>query len=102
MDFLSIAPGAALVDLILAAMALEAIVLLALRWRFGGGVAPSGLVANLLSGAGLLLALRLVLSGAALAPIAACLLLALAAHVTDLALRWQRAPQKAPARGHDR
>jgi hypothetical protein len=80
----------AFIDLIFAAMLIEA-TLLALLWRrTGRGVAPGALAANLLAGSGLLLALRLALAaGGAASWIPLCLLLALAGHVADLALRWQ-------------
>jgi hypothetical protein len=80
-----------LADLILAGVLLEACVLLLYRRRTGRGVAPAALVASLLAGAGLLLALRCALSSeGSKAGILAGLTLAMAAHVADLALRWQR------------
>jgi len=79
------------IDLILAGVALEACVLLVLRHRTGGGVPPRSVIANLAAGACLLAAMRFALDGGG-GPLwaAACLGLALLAHVADLALRWER------------
>ena len=82
--------GGRIVDLILAFMVLEALVLLVWRRRTGHGIAPLDLVASLLAGALLLLALRFALAGIAWPAIAACLAAALGAHVWDLARRWRR------------
>ncbi|MDR7036329.1 MULTISPECIES: hypothetical protein [Methylobacterium] len=76
-----------IVDLILALVALEALALLAYRARTGRGPAPPAILCNLGSGAALMLALRAGLTGAAWWQIAACLALALVAHLGDLALR---------------
>jgi len=80
-----------LVDLILAGVVLEACILLVYRRRTGRGVAPAPLVTNLFAGAGLLLALRFAGSPhGSRVWVLAGLALALAGHVADLALRWQR------------
>jgi hypothetical protein len=79
-----------IVDAILVLVAIEAVVLAAWSARTGKGVAPRDLLPNLASGVALFLALRGALVGAAWPWIAACLLAALAAHATDLALRWRR------------
>ncbi|MEN0073943.1 MAG: hypothetical protein AAGC69_06150 [Paracraurococcus sp.] len=79
------------VDLALGLMLIEAVALLALRRSRGGGLAPAALLTFLLAGAGLLLALRAALVGAAWEWIALPLILALLAHLADLALRWRRA-----------
>jgi hypothetical protein len=79
------------VDLILALMALEALVVLSWRAVFRRGPAPLPFIANLLAGAFLLLALRFALAGSAGMAIGICLLAALAAHLTDLRLRWENA-----------
>jgi hypothetical protein len=79
------------VDLALGLMLIEAVALLALRRSRGGGLAPAELLTFLLAGAGLLLALRAALVGAAWEWIALPLILALLAHLADLALRWRRA-----------
>jgi hypothetical protein len=82
---------AAAMDLILAAVLLEAAALLVWRRSTGRGLPAASLIANLAAGACLLLALRLALTGgAAAAWIPACLAVALLAHVADLALRWSR------------
>ena len=78
------------VDLALALMLLEAVALLAMRRGRGGGLAPAELLAFLLAGAFLLLALRAALVGAAWNWIALPLVLALLAHLADLGLRWRR------------
>ena len=89
---------AGVIDLILAGVVVEAGVLLALRYRTGRGVAGPVLVVNLAAGACLLIALRLVLAGDDhRAWAAASLLLALLAHVADLALRWERGAHQEPA-----
>jgi hypothetical protein len=77
------------IDAILALVAVEAFMLLAWRMQTGRGPAVTGIVANLASGACLLLALRFALSGAAVATIAACLAASLVAHLTDLAERFR-------------
>lgn len=78
-----------IVDFILAAVALEAVALLALRRRSGRGPGPAALLPNLLAGAALLLALRLSMAGAAWPWLALCLSVALLAHLADVASRWR-------------
>jgi hypothetical protein len=78
------------VDLIIAFMAIEAVVLLVWRKRTGGGIAPGPLVASLLAGFFLLLALRSALTGAPWSMAALWLVAALVAHLADLAGRWKR------------
>jgi hypothetical protein len=78
------------VDLILAVMVAEAIGLLVLwRWR-GAGIAPVPLLANLAAGACVMMALRAALTGASPMTLALLLGLSFAAHLVDLAVRWQR------------
>lgn len=77
------------VDFILVVMLLECIVLAIYRKRTGRGVAFVDMVAMLLAGAFLLLALRAALTGAPWSLIAAWLLAALVAHLVDLARRWR-------------
>jgi hypothetical protein len=79
-----------IVDLILAALVLEAIVLLVYRAKTGSGIAAVGLLTNLLAGAFLLMALRSALVGQAWYSTAAWLALSLCAHVADLSQRWHR------------
>ena len=82
-----------IIDAILILVALEALALLAWRFRQGHGPSPVALVANLLSGAALMLALRTALTGGHWSVLAACLAISLVCHVTDLALRL-REPQQ--------
>jgi hypothetical protein len=79
-----------IVDLVLGLVLLEGLLLLAIRHRTGEGVAPAELVAFLLAGAFLMLALRAALTGAAWGWVALWLLAALVAHLSDLRLRWRR------------
>ena len=79
------------VDFILLLMVLELAALAA--WRATGGSAPgvADVLPYLLSGAALLLALRLSLTDSAWPLIALALLAAFAAHLFDLYRRWPRA-----------
>lgn len=83
-----------LIDLILLATLVEFIVLAAWHRRTGGGVRPAELAFDLAAGAALLLALRGALTGTGWTWIAACLTLALAAHLLHLRLRWHAAPRR--------
>jgi hypothetical protein len=78
-----------IVDLLLALVILESAVLWAYRRASGRGVPTSALIANLASGACLLLALRAALSGAGWEWVAFWLAAALVAHLIDLRSRWQ-------------
>ncbi len=77
------------IDVILFFMLLEAGLLLLLRLRYGRGPTPLGSMANLASGAMIMLAVRNALTGSDWQIIAVLLLAALAAHVTDLVLRFR-------------
>ena len=79
-----------IVDLIIALMIIEGVVLFLYRRGTGRGIAPAALMINLAAGGSLLLALRAALAGASWPWIAACLLLSLLAHLGDLAQRWRR------------
>ena len=79
-----------LVDGVIAITVLEALAFLVYRALTGKGVAASQFLVNLLSGLGLMGALRLVLAGAWWGWVAACLLLAGGLHVADLWRRWER------------
>jgi hypothetical protein len=92
----------ALVDLVLALVAAEALGLyVLLRWtgrgtgrgtgRRGTGRGPSytSLLANLGAGVTLVCAVRAALTGASYAIIAGIFALSLVAHLTDLWLRWR-------------
>ena len=81
--------GGRAIDWILGLVALEAVLLIALRAFAGRGPAPLSFLGNLLSGAFLLLALRNALSGGSLLTIWLCLIGALIAHVADLFVRWE-------------
>jgi hypothetical protein len=77
------------VDLILAALVLEALVLTLYRSKTGRGIPAVALLTNLLAGACLLLALRSALVGREWYWTAIWLGFALAAHIADLAQRWR-------------
>jgi hypothetical protein len=79
----------ALVDLVLALVAVEALGLyVVLRWT-GRGPSYTALLANLAAGVALVCAVRAALVGASYAMIAGILALSLVAHLTDLWLRWR-------------
>lgn len=80
-----------IVDLILVLLVLEGLALVAWQRWTGRGPQPGGLIANLLAGAMLLLALRGALTGAAWPWIALPLALALPAHFADLGRLTARA-----------
>jgi hypothetical protein len=77
------------IDWILILVAIEAAALLGYRLVTGKGIAPASLLSNLGAGALLLLVIRGTLVGASPFLIGGLLALALAAHLTDLAVRWQ-------------
>jgi hypothetical protein len=81
-----------IIDLIIAMVVIEAVAIGWYHRRTGKGPALSTVLANLLSGTALLLALRLALVGSAWYWIACSLLLALVAHAADLGRRWSGAP----------
>lgn len=87
--FAALLSGGRLADAIIGLTVLEGVALTAYRRRAGGGVPARALFFNLLAGAFLVLALRCALTGAPMAWLAACLLLALLAHVADLGQRWE-------------
>jgi hypothetical protein len=78
-----------IVDLILMLVMAEAIGLVVL-WTFARrGVPPRALLANLVSGAALMLAVRSALLDAPWTQVAAFLSLSFLAHLADLAGRWR-------------
>jgi hypothetical protein len=79
----------ALVDLVLALVAVEVLGLYAFRRWMGRGPSFLALMANLTAGVALVCALRAALAGAPYGVIAAGLAVSLAAHATDLWLRWR-------------
>lgn len=76
------------VDLILGLMLVEAALLMAWRKRTGRGVPLAGLLAFLLSGGCLMLALRVALTDGWWGWVGAFLAAAGIAHVLDLRTRW--------------
>ena len=76
------------IDVILALVMAEALALATYRRLTGRGPRTARWLPNLLSGAALLLALRLALGQAWWGWLAAALLLALIEHLVDLAGRW--------------
>ena len=76
------------IELILVLVALEGIALMFYHRMTGRGPSASMLVPNLVSGAALLLAVRLALTDAWWGWLAGALLLALLAHLLDLGMRW--------------
>lgn len=76
-----------IVDAILALVAAEALLLAWLARR--RGVALPALLANLVSGAALMLALRAALTGAGWPVVAGWMLAGLLAHLTDLGFRFR-------------
>jgi hypothetical protein len=84
------------IDAIIALIAIEGCVLVAWRTRTGRGPPVAAIAANLLAGAGLLLALRAALTGASPYAISAFLAMAFAAHAADMAGRW-RSPSSSPS-----
>jgi hypothetical protein len=89
-----------IVDAIIALVAVEGVVLVLWRALTGGGLTMAETLANLSSGAALLLALRMAITGGLSASVLAFLSVALIAHVADLASRWEagwaRRPQCSP------
>ena len=92
-------PDPLIVDAIIALVAIEGVVLVLWRARTGGGLPVMETLANLSSGAALLLALRMALTGAASASVLAVLSVALIAHVADLASRWEAGSARRPNAG---
>ncbi len=77
------------VDWILVVIGLEVLAVLSYRGLTGRGPAPSAFVGNILAGSSLLVALRIALSGASWVWIGLSLTAAFAAHLVDLAIRWE-------------
>ena len=75
-------------DVILVVMIAEALLLLVYRKVTGRGPAAADLIAMLLAGACLVLALRAALTGAQWPMVAVFLIAALLAHMLDLYRRW--------------
>jgi hypothetical protein len=79
-----------IIDIILALMALETVVLLAFHRVTGRGVAPRALLPFMAAGVCLMLALKAALTGGGWQAVAGLLSLAFVAHLADIALRWRR------------
>jgi len=77
-----------IIDLILALVVLEWLLLCGYHRITGRGPRPADLLANLLAGALLLLSVRLALAQVWWGYLACVLLLALVAHLWDLLRRW--------------
>src|SRR3954470_20952343 len=79
-----------LVDFVLVFTVLEAAALLVWRRRTGTGLGPPAVLALLLPGVCLMLALRAALADAAWPWLPVALVAALASHLADLWMRWRR------------
>jgi hypothetical protein len=87
----SIFQSEAIADIVIAVMAIEALVLIALRSRFRN-LQIADAIAFLAAGFFLALALRAAMTGAAWPWLAACLAAAFLAHVADMWRRLSRQP----------
>ena len=76
------------IDLILGLVLLEAVILLFFKFALGKGPSISDWLPNLVSGGALLVSLRLALAESEWSWIAMALLVALAAHLTELVYRF--------------
>ena len=76
------------IDLVMAFVLLEAVLLYVIHRRTGRGVTPGALLRLLVPGACLLLAVRAALTGASWMLVALWLILSLIAHLADLKQRW--------------
>jgi hypothetical protein len=88
-----------IVDAIVALVGVEAVVLVLWRARTGGGIAVAETLANLSSGAALLLALRVAITGPLSTSVLCLLSVALIAHVADLVSRWEAGSGRRPNEG---
>ena len=79
----------ALVDIAIAVTVAELIALVVLHRTTGRGIAPGRLLPNVAAGLFLMLALRAFMHDAGWPWLAACLTAAGAAHLIDLARRWE-------------
>jgi len=88
-DWVPLFRGGRAIDLVLAFVVLEALVLLA-AWHYAGrGLRPREIFSALVPGACLMLALRAALAQQPDLVIAGWLVVALVSHLRDLALRWK-------------
>jgi hypothetical protein len=89
-----------IVDIMIAFVIIEVVVLLVYRRVRGRGVAPYSLLVNIGAGGSLMLALRAVMSDASWAAVAACLVSSLVFHSLDIVDRWQaRTPDREASHG---
>ena len=77
------------VDAILVLMIVEGVGLIAYQRATGRGIAPAAVIANLIAGGALLVALRGMIAGWGLPVIGLCMAVSGAAHVADLQRRWR-------------
>ena len=77
------------VDAILVFMVVEGCVLIAYQRVTGRGIAPFSVVANLLAGGGILLALRATIAGWGIGAVAACMAVSFPPQLADLRWRWR-------------
>lgn len=82
-----------LIDWIVALLAFEALALSAVRAFLGRGPSVVSTTANCAAGGALFLALRAAMANAPFVVIGGCLLVALVAHIADLAMRWRGLPR---------
>ena len=78
-----------IVDVMLFFVAVEILVITALRYRRVGDLSLMPLIANIGAGASLMIALRVSLTSGDWRLITACLLAALAFHAMDIVFRWE-------------
>lgn len=86
-----------MVNTVIAVTVAEGVALVAWHAWTGRGPSAQAIVANLLAGLGLLLALRSVLAGSSWVACALWLAAAGVAHAVDLRRRWPPAPRTHPA-----
>ncbi|MEO0575100.1 MAG: hypothetical protein AAF004_06520 [Pseudomonadota bacterium] len=78
-----------IVDLMLAVIALEVVVLCAYRVNSGRGLSIPSILLNVGAGGSLMVALKLVLTDASWQWIAVALVASLICHAADLGMRWK-------------
>ena len=90
MDLPTLINSGRIVDIMVAFVVVEVIVLIIYRQRTGRGLPAVALLANVGAGGSLMLSLGAALKGMGATAIAACLVLSLVFHVTDLVIRWRQ------------
>ena len=86
----SLVSSGRIVDIALAVLVVEVLVIIGVRRVTGSGVATPSLLINAGAGGSLMLALRAALSGSAWTWVATFLVAALVFHAADVAERWER------------